>query len=73
MVDGNMDKDKCDEILMYAQELVRHYGKDTVSEFMNALSLNSKEKKGLAALLQELFELTASHKSWAWRPGNKAV
>ena len=63
LVDGIMDEDTCDEILMYAQELVRHYGKNTVSKFMNALSLNSKEKKGSAALLQELFKKCA-RKEW---------
>ena len=51
----------CDEVLMCAQQLVRHYGNDTVSKFMSAL--NSKKEKVPADKLQELFEECA-RKEW---------
>ena len=51
----------CDEMLMYAQLLVRHYGNDTVSKFVCAL--NSKKVGVTAALLQELIEKCA-RKEW---------
>ena len=61
IVESNVDDSISDEMLMYAQMLVCHYGKDLVSKLM--LALNSKADKVNAASLLELFKKCA-YKTW---------
>ena len=54
MVEGDIDDKTFDNLVMYAQQLVRNYGSRTVSKFTCALI--SKQEKAPAELLQDLFE-----------------